>query len=155
MNFDEQYACYTSGEKKINELYHRIAAQNGISDSVLSIFLCLYDETQVHTQNTIAIRMGVPKQTINSAINKLMKDGYIYLEQMSIARNKKQIMLTKNGKQFCDRYIAPIVIAEENAFNRLSVEEQEAYLSIGIKFNQFMVEEMSELISKKQGDDNE
>lgn len=145
-NFDEQYANYSAGEKRISELYHRIAAQNGISDSVVSIFLCLCDETQIHTQNTIAIRMGVPKQTINSAINRLMREGYICLEKMPVARNNKQILLTDEGRQFCERYIVPIMKAEENAYSRLSEQEQEVYISIGIKFNRFMIEELEKLI---------
>lgn len=147
-DFDEQYVRYMAGEKKIDELFHRLAVQNGISDSTLSIFYCLYEENQVYTQNSIAMRMGVPKQTINSAINKLLRDGYIYLEQMPVPRNSKQILMTQKGKQFCEKYIAPVVNAEKNAFSRLSEAEREAYLSIGIKFNRFMVEEMEQLLER-------
>ena len=38
---DEQYAEYSAGEKRINELYHKIAMQIGISDSAMWVFYCI------------------------------------------------------------------------------------------------------------------
>ena len=149
---DEKFDEYTSGEKKIDELHHRIATQIGIPDSVMWTLRCLFDEDAVHTQNSIAIRMGVPKQTINSAVNWLMKQGHIYMEQLPVARNNKQILLTEQGKAFCKKYIAPFVKAEERAFGRLSDQEQETYLSLGIRHNQFQLEEFQALLTELRGD---
>lgn len=150
-NFQEAYVRYTAGEKKIEELYHQIAMQNGISDSVLWVMYCLSDPDTPHTQNDVAQKMGVPKQTVNSAVSRLMQDGYIYLEQMAVARNNKQLRLTEKGEAFCREYILPVLNAEERAFDRLDEEEQEIYLSIGIRHNQFLQEELSSLLHKKQG----
>ena len=74
------------------------------------------------------------------------------MEQLPIARNNKQILLTEQGKAFCKKYIAPVVKAEEVAFDRLSKEEQETYLSLGIKHNQFQLEEFQALLTQLRGE---
>lgn len=149
---DENYAQYIAGEKKIGEYHHRIAAQIGIPDSVMWTLYCLFEEDAIHTQNSVALKMGVPKQTVNSAVGWLLKKGYIHMKQLPVARNNKQILLTQQGKTFCERCIAPIVRAEENAFERLSKEEQETYLSLGIKHNQFQLEEFQALLAGLRGE---
>ncbi len=153
-DFKKEYEKYIAGEKKLNELYHKIAMQIGISDSVLWTLYCLFDPNMSHTQNDIAQKMGVAKQTINSAVNRLLKEEYVYLEQMAAARNNKQIFLTEKGKKFCKEYISPVVEAEEKAFNRLSEKEQEIYLAIGIKHNEYLKEKLEEVLSEQSGENN-
>lgn len=147
----EQHRRYTAGEKKVKELYHHLAMQIGISDSALWTLCYLFDSDTPHTQNSIALHMGVAKQTINSAIRRLRKDGYIELKQMAVARNNKQILLTEQGKAFCRTYISPIMEAECKAFDRLPEAEQEIYLTIGIKHNQFLMEALQELFCHNKG----
>lgn len=151
-NIEEQYAKFKATEKKVDELYHRIAVQLGIPDSTLWVLYCLTDQDMTHTQNSIAEAMGVPKQTINSAINHLVKDEYIYLEQMAVARNSKSIHFTEKGKAYCQRIIQPILDAEKNAENRLSEEEQKIYLALSIKHNQFLQEEFAALLANLRGE---
>ena len=145
---DEQYAMYMASEKKIGELYHRIAVKMGVSDSVMWIMYCLCEPGADHTQNSIAGRIGVPKQTINSAINRLLKDGYISLEQLPVSGNNKRIALTEKGKSFCKEQIAPFAEAEDRAFSKLSEEEQEQYLALGIKHNRYQIEEFTKLLDR-------
>lgn len=151
-NIEEQYAEFRAAEKKVDELYHRLAVQIGIPDSTLWVLYCLTELDMTHTQNSIAETMGVPKQTINSAINHLVKDGYIYLAQMAVARNSKSIHLTDKGKAYCQKMIQPIIDAEKNAANRFSAREQEIYLTLAIKHNQFLQEEFDALIASWRGE---
>lgn len=147
---EEQYAMYMAGEKKIDELYHKIAVKMGVSDSVMWIMYCLFESDTDYTQNSLAGRIGVPKQTINSAINRLLKDGYIALEQLPVSGNNKRITLTEKGKSFCKEQIAPFAEAEDRAFSRLSGEEQEQYLALGIKHNRYQIEEFTKLLDRGQ-----
>lgn len=150
---EEQYAAYIASEKKINELYHKMAIQMGVSDSVMWILYCLWKQDAVYTQNTIAERIGIPKQTVNSAIARLLKDSYIRLEQLPVAGNNKQILLTEKGSLFCKENIEPFVEAEEQAFGQFDRAEQEMYLSLGIRHNQYQIEEYTKLINRgKQKD---
>lgn len=90
-DYQKEYAVYTAGEKKMNELYHQIAIKSGISDTALWVLYCLTEQDTTHTQNDIAQKIAVPKQTVNSSVSRLMKEGYIYLEKMAVARNNKQL----------------------------------------------------------------
>lgn len=146
MDYKEAYARYTAGEKRVDELYHLIATQCGISDSALWVLYCLADPETPHTQNDIAKNMGVPKQTVNSAVARLARDGYVYLEQMAVARNNKRLGLTEKGLIFFTEHIIPVLEAEERAFNRLSEAERELYLSIGEKHNGYLLEELGALL---------
>lgn len=148
----EQYAKFKATEKKVEEIYHRVAVQLGIPDSTFWVLYCLTELDMTHTQNSIAEAMGVPKQTINSAINNLVKDEYIYLEQMAVARNSKSIHLTDKGKAYCQKTIQPIIDAEKRAANRLSEKEQEIYIALSIKHNQFLQEEFGALLATLRGE---
>lgn len=151
-NIQEQYAEFNATQKKVDELYHRVAVQLGIPDSTLWVLYCLTEHDMIHTQNSIAEIMGVPKQTINSAINNLVKNGYIYLEQMAVARNSKSIHLTETGKAYCRKIIQPIKDTEMKAVNRLTEKEQETYLALSIKHNQFLQEEFHTLLAALRGE---
>ena len=120
----------------------------GISDSTLWIMYCLCDSKDDCTQNSIAEDMGVPKQTINSAINNLVKKGYVYLEKMSVSGNSKTVCLTDKGKEFCERFIIPIMNAKKEAFMKLPQSEQEAFLMISMKQESFLQESLHELLDK-------
>lgn len=150
---DKMYDRYTSGEKKVNEIYHRIAVQLNIPDSEMWTLFCICDTPdKMHTQNFIAEEMGLPKQTINSAINRLLKEDFIYMEKLPLARNNKQILLTEKGKDFCETYIFPLVNAEKKAFSRFGEKEKEIYLSLGIQHNQFRIDELQSLLDGLRGD---
>ena len=48
------------------------------------------------------------RQSLNSAVRTLMNQGYIKLEQMAVARNKKALSLTEEeGGCFCKRALYP------------------------------------------------
>lgn len=68
-------------EKELNDLYHDVALKMGISDSAFSIFYILYTLGDGCLQKDICYEIFANKQTVNSSIRKLEKDGYIYLKQ--------------------------------------------------------------------------
>ena len=111
-----------------NDLYHEVALRMGISDSTYSIFYILYNLGDGCLQRDICYEAFANKQTINSAIRKMEKDGYIYLQQ---GRGRdKHIYLTDTGKQFAEKYIVPIVQSENSAVMALKPEEQKELLRL-------------------------
>lgn len=142
-NFQEQFAALSRQEKKTDELYHRIATRLSLSDSVFWALFCLCEDSELYTQNSLAETLCIPKQTLNSAISNLVKDGYIYLEQMAVARNSKSIHLTEKGREFCNRFILPVINAEENALMRMTEAEIADYLTLSQKQSQFLQEELN------------
>ena len=130
-------------EKELNDLYHDVALKMGISDSAFSIFYILYTLGDGCLQKDICYEIFANKQTVNSSIRKLEKDGYIYLKQ---GRGRdKHIFLTETGRQFVERYIVPVVQKENAAFTALQPEEQEELLRLTKIYIESLKEKLNEL----------
>ena len=104
----EQYT-YLAGE--INALYHEAAVKMGISDSVQNILYVLCDQGSRCSQSEIGRLTGISRQTINSAIRKLERNGIVYLEQGQ-GRNTI-VCLTNQGKAFAAQRVVPLLEAEQ------------------------------------------
>ena len=72
---------YTHLAGEINSLYHEAAVKMGISDSVMNILYVICEKGDRCLQSEISRLTGISRQTINSAIRKLEKDGIVYLKQ--------------------------------------------------------------------------
>ena len=136
---------------KFNEMYYTLAQENGLSDTALNLLylICITDEPC--TQNELAEALYIPKQTVNSAISKLGKGGFMELVQRPGPRNSKMIHLTEYGKQRCQEFVIPLIEAEDRALARMTVEEQELFLSLYEKRYQYLKAEMKPLLMKSKG----
>ena len=125
----EQYT-YLAGE--INALYHEAAVKMGISDSVQNILYVLCDQGSRCSQSEIGRLTGISRQTINSAIRKLERNGIVYLEQGQ-GRNTI-VCLTNQGKAFAAQRVVPLLEAEQKIWNEWAPEEQREYLRLTQKY---------------------
>lgn len=86
---------YLAGE--INALYHEAAVKMGISDSVQNILYVLCEKDGRCLQSEISKLTGISRQTINSAIRNLEKDGIVFLES---GKGRNTILcLTEKGEK--------------------------------------------------------
>ncbi|HIV80149.1 MAG TPA: winged helix-turn-helix transcriptional regulator [Candidatus Avanaerovorax faecigallinarum] len=121
---------YLAGE--INALYHEAAVKMGISDSVQNIMYVLCEKDGRCMQSEVSRLTGMSRQTINSAIRNLEKEGIVYLEQ---GKGRNTILcLTEKGKEFAAEKILPIYKAENKIWNEWTTEEQEQYLTLTEKY---------------------
>ena len=65
--------------KEMDDLYHAVAKEEGLSDSALIIFYEIYELGDGCLQKEICERAFVSKQTIHSTINNRERDGYLRL----------------------------------------------------------------------------
>ena len=84
--------------KEYNAIYHMAAVAYGLSDTALWILYIVSDAAEPCTQQDLCRQCCFPKQTINTAINHLIRDGYLTLETLPGTRNSKRIMLTDTGR---------------------------------------------------------
>ena len=119
-----------SGE--INSLYHEAAVKIGVSDSVFDILYVLGEKNGRCLQSEIFKSTGISRQTINSAIRKLEKDDFVYLEQ-GTGRNTI-VCLTENGKKFLEVNIYPLFEIENKVWNEWTPDEQQQYLLLTQKY---------------------
>ena len=107
----EKARMYAYLSAEITSLYHEAAVKIGISDTV---------------QRDIFRLTGISRQTINSAIRKLERDGIAYLKQGE-GRNT-MVCLTKKGSNFSTEKILPLFQIEDKIWNEWTSEEQEKYI---------------------------
>ena len=89
---------YTHLSGGINSLYHEMAVKMGLSDSIMNILYVICEKKDRCLQSEISKLTGISRQTINSAIHNLKKDGIVYLEQ-GHGRNTI-VCLTERGRKF-------------------------------------------------------
>ena len=122
--------AYLSAE--ITSLYHEAAVKIGVSDTVLDILYVLCEQEGQCLQSDIFRLTGISRQTINSAIRKLERDGLAYLKQGE-GRNTL-VCLTEKGRDFSAQKARPLFQIENKIWSEWTVDEQERYLLFTQKY---------------------
>ena len=150
-NFEVGSTQCMGGTKETMALYHRLAMDMGIPDSILLMVYChTLDKKYPSTQNSIMRCLAVSKRNVESSIAKLRRDGYVSLEQTPAARNNRKIAITKKGIDFCRLHILPVVGALEAAYIRLSDEGRKIYLTSGIRGHSILHKEIQSIMSTRE-----
>ena len=63
-----------------NALYHELAVHYGVSDTVFWLLYSLYNSSEPQTQNRLCMEWNLPKQTMNSAVASMVRQGLLELE---------------------------------------------------------------------------
>lgn len=134
---------FNSVYRELNDLYHDIALKLGISDSAFTIFYAIFRIGDGCLQRDICKLSYTNKQTINSTIQRLKEDGYLYLKQGK--GRDKHIYLTDCGREFMREKVGPMVTAEDEAFLMLTIKEQKQFYSVFSKYVASFREKVEEL----------
>ena len=143
---------YTHLAGEINALYHEAAVKTGISDSVQNILYVICENGGRCLQSEVSKLTGISRQTINSAIRRLEKDGIVYLEQ---GKGRNTILcLTEKGQKFALEKIVPLFEMENKIWNEWTPEERRQYLVLTQKYRDALKKYMNEFfnhtLSKKE-----
>lgn len=124
-----------------NQLYHRLARACGLSDCAFWLLYTLREEEGPLTQTQLSEILCLPRQTVNSALKRLVKEGCLRLEAVDGNLKNKQVMLTDRGEELLRSSVDLVFRLEENASARLTEKERTALLSLGKKLmNAFRAE---------------
>lgn len=132
-------------EKEQDAIYRSVAAKYGLSDSVMWVLYMITDTDEPCTQQDLCHQGCFPKQTVNSAVNRLIRDGYVKLETIPGTRNQKKVLLTAEGRKLAERTVNCLREAEKKAYGKYSVKEQEVYLATARKLTESLREETQKL----------
>lgn len=116
----------------IDELYHEIAAMQGLSDSAYAILQAILVLGNGCTQTEICKYTLLNKQTVNSSAKKLSQDGLIDF-QPGVGRELK-IYLTPKGEALVREKILPIEQAENRVFEEMTDNEHQEILRLMEKY---------------------
>ena len=137
---EKRYQEFISASKEADDVYHTLALKFGLSDSAMWILCTMRETNRELTQSEIAQEMSMSRQTVNSAIKNLEKQGYLRLEAVSGDRRNKILSFTEEGETFVKRTVDRVLSLEHQVFENLEVEEQEKITQILRKYTRFMRE---------------
>lgn len=133
-NIARAYEALDSFWREQNQLYRDVAASFGISESAFNILYAIYlaGEKGI-AQRDICMQMCIGKQTVNSSIHKLEREGAVVLEG-GAGRRGMLAHLTPAGRKFAERTVVPMIEAELAALKEFDDRELELSLLLGRRY---------------------
>lgn len=128
------YEALDSFWREQNQLYRDVAASFEISESAFNILYAIYlaGEKGI-AQRDICVQMCIGKQTVNSSIHKLEREGVVVLES-GPGRRGLLAHLTPVGLELAGRTIVPMIEAELAALREFDDRELELALLLGRRY---------------------
>jgi len=131
--FDQALMAYNKETKKLDDLYRSAAKNCGMAECAFWILYTLRVEEKSFTQAEICEFLVEPKQTVNSALKKLVAEGYLALSAGTDQRSKL-VRLTPKGDQLARERVDRIPEAEAEALRRMTPEECERFIQLMARF---------------------
>ena len=127
---------YTTKEmKRLNYLisetdavYHEAYLKLGLSDSEGQILYTICNNGDSCPLSEICRLSGISKQTVNSALRKLEREGLVYLE--TYVGRRKMVCLTEQGKVRAEQTVVRLIGIENGILDSWSGEELALYLKL-------------------------
>jgi len=129
-------AFWKSNDRIYNEnplLYPRLARACGLPDCAFWLLYTLRSEEAPLTQTQLSEQLSLPKQTVNSALKKLVEEGVLRLEAADGNLKNKRVCLTEAGEAFLRRTVDRVFGVESAAAARLTEEERSALVALSQK----------------------
>ena len=127
--FDQALMAYNKETKKLDDLYRSAAKNCGMAECAFWILYTLRVEEKSFTQAEICEFLVEPKQTVNSALKKLVAEGYLALSAGTDQRSKL-VRLTPKGDQLARERVDRIPEAEAAALRAMSPDDCAAFLRL-------------------------
>lgn len=131
--------------KELDEMYHILALNAGLSDSAFLILYTIMESGGGCLQKDIAAMYSISKQTINSSIKNLEKQGY--LESRPGKGHDKHLFLTAAGQAFADERIIPVMQLDNDVFREMPPEEISEFLRLTRKYVAIYREKFNHLLN--------
>ena len=148
-----QLSEYNRLYKENSAIYHDFCSRFGLSDSTFWILYTLRAEEPPVTQSDICIALFQPRQTVNSSLKKLEREGLLTLSGEG-GRRGKPVSLTPRGLELAAKTVDRVIASEQQALLDLSPDEQKQFLSSMRRYNTTLSARMS-LFSANQEADHE
>ena len=124
----QMLAEHTRLHSEMEELYRELALGAGLSSSALDILYALCVLGDGCLQRDVCALSFTSKQTINSSIRKLEREGLLRLRP---GRGRDMhICLTPRGEELVQAQVRPILDMERRALEALTPEERESFLRL-------------------------
>lgn len=142
MNYQKQMELLTAYNCKINLLYGEWARKQGMSYYTFIILFALWEAPSC-TQKQIAESWMLPKQTVNTVIKQLEKQGYV---ELTVGRNQKEklVLLTEAGAHFVAELVSRTDGLEEGILKRFGEADCKMLIDALQRFAEIFEEELEQ-----------
>ncbi len=128
--------------EEMDAAYHKASLKLGLSDSECMILYSIRSRGESCSLCDITA-LGISKQTVNSALRKLEREGIVYLE--TIGGNRKKVCLTEQGVQYAKDTVDKMIGIENEALATWSSAELEQYIALSRRYLRDFNEKINEL----------
>lgn len=140
MNQREQIELLDTCMCRLTELYGEWAKQHGISYNTMNILYSLNKGTGC-TQKQIAEEWMIPKQTVNSTVKNLERNGYICFETAE-GKKEKRILLTETGKAYADHCLKGLYEIEDRSMGKIGERMRNALVESSLAYTEAFEKEL-------------
>lgn len=131
--YSEYGALLDQYDKNLNEIYHYYALRHDLSDAALWILYAVHDSEPGVTQADICSGWFFSRQTINTALKGLVRQGIIKLEPIPGNRKSKHAILTPQGREMAQQIVVPLKQAENQVFAAFNDAENQLFVEMAGK----------------------
>ncbi len=126
--------AYNELYKEQDDLYRAAARGFCLSDCAFWVLYALREAERPMTQSDVCAAVYQPKQTVHSALKKLIGEGCLRLAE-GRDRRSKYLVLTEQGEALVRRTVDPVMAAETAAMDTLTEAERTQFLSLCRRYN--------------------
>lgn len=123
----EQYLELGQLLKRFDEAYRKAASSAGLSESAFETLLALCYLGEGCLQRDVCRYACISKQTVNSSVQKLVREGFVRLEPADSGCGMR-MFLTAEGRSLVGERVAPFASADFEVFASLSAPARQAML---------------------------
>ncbi len=138
----EVIAAFNAAINGSEEIYRAVAKSFGLSDCAFWILYFIRQSEEKVTQKDICSFIYQPKQTVHSALKKMVKDGLIEVGAYNGKRHK-YVTLTEKGEEFCRKTVDLVLAEEIAAFEDMDASERELAMKLLAKYSDSLSQRMS------------
>ena len=123
---------------ELDKIYSLFSKSCGLSEPEYWSLLLIYEG--VVTQSKISEKLSLSRQTLNSAFKQLIKKGLVYLKPYENDQRTKEAILTDKGIDFVEKNLIFMHRTEEQAWQKMTREEQNTLAELSGKFRDLLKE---------------
>ena len=130
---------------QLNEVYRNLANLLCISQPKMEIYYCLLAEDGSCPLSEICSYMSIPKQTLNSQLRSMEKDGDIKVDYLPNSKKNKAAVLTEKGMKQARATAGLMQKFETKALTSFTQQEVEILFSLLERFTDEMDKQVKSL----------
>lgn len=140
----EQLEMVIQQMNELTGIYRTAVSKHGVSETEFWIWYILILTDGSHSQQDICNTWSFSKQTVNTIVGHMVKNGYVTLDVVPGTRNRKNICLTEAGRKYGENIVMPIANAEQRTMDRMSAAEFAVCITVLEKYIKILKEEIND-----------